>query len=212
MVNQFEALRRPLANVLDPLSEEHLDFYQEGLTETLGRYGLAENFKQIACGRLAGLLVIVASLGELPKEIFFEKTLDIPESWTAGIICEADYLSAPINEQTDSLVLLRAIFHLQGGKAGEAYINFYHPVSLLEDMYISTVCTLFLANQLDSDLQTVSKKITEKAIEILDLNADIYNELFKLLEENTAADITTIRRMLSAVPLADIKSILGRGR
>lgn len=210
MANQHKPLLSPLANALSPLIAEHKVSYELLLTNYLKSHGLAESTKQIACARLAGMLVIIAALGEHPDSIVFNKTLDIPESWKAGVVSGAWYLYEAISENTDVLTLLKIALHVQAGKVGEAYINFNHPVSLLEDVYISSVCCEFLGIKLEMSGGSLMTRVINKSCEILDLNHQVFYLLFELFERDSGVGIDVVQKALSNVSLTELESLVKR--
>lgn len=208
--NNYKSVPLPLANALSSLTAEHKVNYELLLTNYLKSHGLAESTKQIASARLAGMLVIIAALGEQPDSFIFNKTLDIPESWRAGVVSGAPYLYEAISENTDVLTLFKIALHVQAGKVGEAYINYNHPVSMLEDVYISSVCCEFLGIKLEATAESLMMRVIDKSREILDLNHQVFNQLFDLFERSSGVGIDIVKKALSKVPLTEIDSLVKR--
>lgn len=207
-----ESLPGPLTpNVLAPFGEKHSHIYEITLRNLIQTHGAAGLTTERAAAILAGLLVVAAAMGERPTRFHIKSASD-------GLPClvfsewKADYLSVPVNTETDPMLLMKIAIHALAGKAGEAGMGLAHGASLVLDVYRASIATTFLDFMFTVPMTTHIYRAIGYTNEVVQENEAIFFELFSALRSDGENASDAFHQLVDRVVRMDVRPLVGRSQ
>jgi hypothetical protein len=193
------------------LTGKHLTTLEVIMAQRYAQFGQAISTKQHAAARMAGYLVVSASMGEKPRACDIGERDQVGSNfWSVFVEWDADYLQTPISQDTNPLTLVKAALHYEAGVGGEAFNGLYHPASSLPDVYRSGVCSVLLDYLFKVPLNTYCVRLAALSMQILNENSIQFEALRSHLEENESISQLEASMLMESVSVVDLSQYLGR--